>query len=89
MKGDIALAGFVITAQEWEEMDPGWKAQLVAASVALPPAPALVSVSVPEHVPDRAEAEPKLATGSASWPAVELDLDDHPDVAVAEVPASS
>jgi hypothetical protein len=70
MKGDIALAGFVITAQEWEEMDAGWKAQLVAASVALPPMP----VPVPVPVPDHGSAEPQLALGSAQWPVVELAL---------------
>lgn len=31
MKGDIALAGFVITAAEWRELDPVARAQLMAA----------------------------------------------------------
>lgn len=30
MKGDIALAGFVLTADEWEEIDPLSRAQMVA-----------------------------------------------------------
>jgi hypothetical protein len=30
MKGDIALAGFVLTAEEWEEIDPLSRAQLMA-----------------------------------------------------------
>ena len=32
MKGDIALAGFVLTAEEWEELDPLSRAQLIAAA---------------------------------------------------------
>lgn len=32
MKGDIALAGFVLTAEEWEALDPVSRAQLVAAA---------------------------------------------------------
>jgi hypothetical protein len=30
MKGDIALAGFMLTAEEWEELDPLQQAQLMA-----------------------------------------------------------
>jgi hypothetical protein len=32
MKGDIALAGFVLTAEEWEALDPPSRAQLLAAT---------------------------------------------------------
>jgi hypothetical protein len=32
MKGDIALAGFVMTAEEWQALDPLSRAQLVAAA---------------------------------------------------------
>jgi hypothetical protein len=32
MKGDIALAGFVLTAQEWQALDPLSRAQLIAAA---------------------------------------------------------
>ncbi|MBX3162542.1 MAG: hypothetical protein KF773_41650 [Deltaproteobacteria bacterium] len=32
--GDIALAGFVLTAEEWHAMDPGSRAQLIAAAYA-------------------------------------------------------
>jgi hypothetical protein len=32
MKGDIALAGFVLTAEEWAALDPLSRAQLVAAA---------------------------------------------------------
>ena len=31
MKGDIAFAGFVLTAEEWREMDARSRAQLMAA----------------------------------------------------------
>lgn len=30
MKGDIALAGFMLTAEEWEALDPLQRAQLMA-----------------------------------------------------------
>ena len=32
MKGDIALAGFVLTAEEWEELDTASRIQLLAAT---------------------------------------------------------
>ena len=32
MKGDIALAGFVLTAEEWLALDPEARAQLVFAA---------------------------------------------------------
>ena len=30
MKGDIALAGLVLTAEEWQQLDPLQRAQLMA-----------------------------------------------------------
>jgi len=33
MKGDIALAGFVLTAAEWEALDAKSRSQLVAAAI--------------------------------------------------------
>jgi hypothetical protein len=33
MKGDIALAGFVLTQEEWEALDPVSRAQLVSAAM--------------------------------------------------------
>ena len=30
MKGDIALAGFMLTAEEWQALDPLQRAQLMA-----------------------------------------------------------
>ncbi len=32
MKGDIAIAGFMLTAEEWDAMDARSRAQLVAAA---------------------------------------------------------
>ena len=32
MKGDIALAGFVMTAEEWHALDPVSRAQLMEAA---------------------------------------------------------
>ena len=32
MKGDIAFAGFVLTAAEWQELDPESRAQLIAVA---------------------------------------------------------
>jgi hypothetical protein len=58
MKGDIALAGFVLTAEEWAALDPDARSQLLAvalrrdepwvpAAPATPPAPALALGSGP------------------------------------------
>ncbi|MBL9016235.1 MAG: hypothetical protein JNL83_18750 [Myxococcales bacterium] len=33
MQGDIALAGFVLTAEEWKELDATSRAQLVYAAM--------------------------------------------------------
>jgi hypothetical protein len=32
MKGDIAFAGFVLTAEEWRQLDPQSRAQLIAVA---------------------------------------------------------
>jgi hypothetical protein len=32
MKLDIALAGFLLTAEEWQSFDPAARAQLIAAA---------------------------------------------------------
>jgi hypothetical protein len=32
MKGDIAFAGFVLTADEWQELDSEMRAQLIAVA---------------------------------------------------------
>jgi hypothetical protein len=32
MRGDIALAGFMLTAEEWHALDPVARAQLLAAA---------------------------------------------------------
>ena len=43
MKGDIALVGFLLTADEWQELDSASRAQLLAAAFQrenrTPPAP--------------------------------------------------
>jgi hypothetical protein len=61
MKGDIALAGFVLTAEEWAELDSESRAQLLAvalrrdepwiapAPASSAPAPALAVGSGPVH----------------------------------------
>ena len=33
MKGDIALAGFVLTAEEWAALDPDARSQLLAVAL--------------------------------------------------------
>ncbi|HTR51535.1 MAG TPA: hypothetical protein VMJ10_12555 [Kofleriaceae bacterium] len=32
MNGDVALAGFVLTAEEWQALDPATREQLVAVA---------------------------------------------------------
>jgi len=32
MKSDIALAGFLLTAEEWQSFDPSARAQLIAVA---------------------------------------------------------
>jgi hypothetical protein len=59
MKGDIALAGFVLTAEEWAQLDPDARSQLLAVALRrdepwVPAAPA----------PATAPPEPALALGS-------------------------
>ena len=34
MRGDIALAGFVFSAQDWAAFEPAFRAELVAAAAA-------------------------------------------------------
>ncbi|HUS28963.1 MAG TPA: hypothetical protein VMZ53_10640 [Kofleriaceae bacterium] len=36
MKGDIAFAGFVLTADEWQELEPDARAQLIAVATSGP-----------------------------------------------------
>ncbi|HEV7554011.1 MAG TPA: hypothetical protein VGO00_01085 [Kofleriaceae bacterium] len=36
MKGDIALAGFVLTAAEWKQLDARSRMQLMAAAMGRP-----------------------------------------------------
>jgi hypothetical protein len=52
MKGDVALAGFLLTAEEWAQLDPDARSQLLSA--ALRPEPSA------SPVPQR----PAIAVGS-------------------------
>lgn len=62
MKGDVALAGFVITAEEWQAFDPVSRAQLVA-TITRREDPWLVppgsSISEPHPIPVAAADEIK------------------------------
>lgn len=60
MKGDIAIAGFYLTAEEWQALDPVARAQLVAAATQKLEAPPVATpmfaagtepngVAIPEH----------------------------------------
>jgi hypothetical protein len=41
MKGDVALAGFLLTAEEWAQLDPDARSQLLSAALRPePPSPA-------------------------------------------------
>lgn len=53
MKGDIALAGFVLTAEEWAELDPDARSQLLAVALRrdepwVPAVPAAPPVAPPQ-----------------------------------------
>ena len=58
MKGDIALAGFVLTHEEWQELDPQSQAQLLVAAGEREPRwargrnPGLVLPPLPSAPPD-------------------------------------
>ncbi len=56
MKGDIAIAGFYLTAEEWQALDATSRATLVAAATKKlePPivAPVLATGSEPNPAPD-------------------------------------
>ncbi|MGE0549415.1 MAG: hypothetical protein AB7O24_05275 [Kofleriaceae bacterium] len=77
MKGDIALAGFVLTAEEWEAIDPVAQAELLAGEPPVvepiaPPRPprgsipAMPAVDVDEPWA-RAEQVWRLAQGSGAY----------------------
>ncbi len=58
MKGDVAIAGFYLTAEEWQALDPMSRAQLVAAATrSTEPivAPVLAAGSEPTAAPQREE----------------------------------
>lgn len=66
MKGDIAVAGFMLTAEEWEELDAASRAQLVAV-ITRREAPRLASGTGPITIERMAD------TDADGVPAVELD----------------
>ena len=47
MKGDIALAGFVLTHEEWQSLDPQSREQLLMAARREEPAPAWAIGTLP------------------------------------------
>jgi hypothetical protein len=49
MKGDIALAGFVLTAEEWEALDAVSRVQLITAAMARDP---FTAVPAPASFPE-------------------------------------
>lgn len=48
MKGDIAFAGFVLTAEEWQALDAEARAQLIAVATRRPDPWLSASVCEPE-----------------------------------------
>jgi hypothetical protein len=51
MKGDIALAGFVLTAEEWEALDAVSRVQLISAVMRRDPF-AAAAVPAPAEFPE-------------------------------------
>ena len=51
MKGDIALAGFVLTAEEWEALDAVSRVQLISAVMRRDPF-AATAVPAPAEFPE-------------------------------------
>jgi hypothetical protein len=58
MRGDVALAGFVLTAEEWAQLEPDARSQLLAVALrrdepwvpAAPPVPARPATPAPHLV---------------------------------------
>lgn len=78
MKGDIAVAGFMLTAEEWQELDPASRAQLVTVITRREDAPRLASGTGPIsiEVPDGADED---ATEIVTEDATDLAADCIPD----------
>jgi hypothetical protein len=70
MKGDIAFAGFVLTADEWQALDPDARAQLLAVATS---SDLWVASPVPEAFVDVPAGG--LAEGSGP-----LERDDYEDI---------
>lgn len=81
MKGDIAVAGLVITAEEWQALDAGTRAQLVAVITRQEPVLAAGSGPI-------ATAPARLADGTNPGIVLDTDVPEAPE-AVDELPSSA
>jgi hypothetical protein len=87
MKGDIAFAGFVLTAAEWQELDPEARAQLIAVAtrradpwLAAPIDGRLAEGSGPLDTEDVLELDPDLEPAELVEPPGDyIDLFDGPE----------
>jgi hypothetical protein len=71
MKGDIAFAGFVLTAAEWQQLDPESRAQLIAVAT---------RKEDPWLVGEAFVPQARMAEGSGPFENVEfLDLELDPE----------
>jgi hypothetical protein len=76
MKGDIAFAGFVLTADEWQELEPDVRAQLIAVATRRAD-PWVAAPGAPMGFGD----EMRLAEGSGPFETEEyLELEPDSDV---------
>ena len=64
MKGDIALAGFVLTAEEWAQLDPDARSQLLAVALRRDE-PWVPSAPAPALAPALAEGSGPVRDGDA------------------------
>jgi hypothetical protein len=76
MKGDIAFAGFVLTAEEWQELDIDARSQLIAVATRQSDCWTALALAAPED-------PMRLAEGSGpldSEDVLELDVEPESDV---------
>jgi hypothetical protein len=78
MKGDIAFAGFVITAEEWKALDAQSRAQLIAVATRRD---SWLAAPAPEPIAERAPRPGRLAEGTGPLEIVEdtIELELDPD----------
>lgn len=72
MKGDIAFVGFVITAEEWRELDAESRAALCAVATRKHDGWLPQRVARGSDAPPMSEPDPTLAEGSGPLELVEL-----------------